>query len=188
MKDRIKNLLAQGVKAVDIATIVGCSPSYVSQLLNDASFKEEVQNIAIANAAEKSEDEHLDTRYQNLEHKLISNIETEMGNAEFPQLVRALEVIGKRNGEKARAKLPAPANNGTGVNIHITQIALPAHALQLPAPVIQLNEKNEIIAIDAKPLAPMSSDGVKNIFAQIKERKEQQLAAITAQNKAVVEI
>lgn len=188
MKDRIKNLLAGGMKAVDVASTVGCTPAYISQLWANEEFRKEVEALATANAQEKTEDEHLDTRYVNLEHKLLTNIEKEADNAEFPQLVRALETIAKRSEARARAKVPAIAANNNTTNIHITQIALPAHAMQLPAPVVQTNELNEIVAIDNRPLAPMSSTGVKNIFAQMKERIAQKALEARQQSNIVAEI
>lgn len=172
MKERIKNLLAGGMKQVDVASVVGCTPAYVAQLLKDEEFKQEVQELAIANAQQATEEEHIDRRYVNLEHKVLTAIESEIGNAEFPHLLRALETVTKRQSERRREKMPA-AQNPSNVQIHVTNIALPLHALQAPTPVVQVNQQNEIIAIDNKPLAPMSADGVKNIFAQMKERKEQ---------------
>ena len=191
MKERIKNLLANGLKATEVATIVGCTPAYISQLWGDKEFRTSVEAIKIEQTKEKTEEDHLDTRYQNLEHKIINNIEGELGNAELPQLVRALEVVGKRQSERRKEKNPALANPTPAIgigSIHITNIALPAHALMAPKPVVEVNEKNEIIAIDAKPLAPMSSDGVKNIFTQIKERKQQAAVLQQAQILAMQEI
>lgn len=172
MKERIKKLLASGMKGSEIASVVGCSPGYVSQLLSDPEFKASVEAEMVAAATENTEEEHLDRRYQTTEHRILNHIQDAIAGAELPALTRALEVIGKRQSERRREQLPAVASPTSGVNIHITQIALPSHAVALPAPIVSTNEKNEIIAIDSRPLAPMSSDGVKNIFAQIKEKKE----------------
>jgi transcriptional regulator with XRE-family HTH domain len=170
MKERIRKLLASGIKASEVATIAGCSPGYVSQLLSDEEFKESVKNEMIQNAQEKTEEEHLDTRYQNLEHKILNNIEDALPGAELPQLTRALEVVAKRQTDRQKVKNPTPPAN-SGINIHVTQIALPQHVLEAPKPVISINEKNEIIAINAQPLAPMSADGVRNIFKQMQDSK-----------------
>lgn len=172
MKDRIKKLLIAGYKASDIASIVGCSPSYVSQLLHDGEFKAEVEAAMLAQQADDDEEVHLENRYQKIKHKILNNIEQSLPNAELPQLVRALEVVDKVEDNTKRRKLPAPVSPTNIGSIHITQIALPAHALEAPKPVVTVNEKNEIIAIDARPLAPMSSDGVKNIFSQIMEKRK----------------
>jgi len=171
MKERIRNLLASGIKPAEISSIVGCSPSYISQLLKDEDFKKEVEALIIQNAQEKTEEEHLDTRYQNLEHKILTNIENSLPEAELPHLTRALEVIAKRQIERTKIKNPIPT--APLVNITVAQIALPQHVLEAPKPAIAVNEKNEIIAIDAKSLAPMSSEGVRNIFKQLQEKKNE---------------
>lgn len=171
MKDRIKKLLATGMKPVDIASVVGCSPSYISQLLADEDFKKEVAALMVSSQEEKDEDQHLDTRYQNLEHKLVTSLEQDLPNADFKEKLRALEVVAKRQNERRIQKAPTIASP-THQSIHITNIGLPAHALMAPRPVVELNQKNEIISIDGQPLAPMSSTGVKNIFNQIQAAKE----------------
>lgn len=173
MKDRIKNLLVAGLKSSEIATIVGCSPSYVSQLLKDEDFQREVEAGKIANAQERSEEEHLETRYLTTKHKILNAIEENIPHSELPALVRALEVVDKVEDNAKRRKMPAPSTGVINGNIHITNISLPAHVLSAPVPIVQMNDKQEIIAIDAQPLAPMSADGVKNIFAQLKDRKLQ---------------
>jgi hypothetical protein len=48
---------------------------------------------------------------------------------------------------------------------------MPSHVVK-SHPVISLNEKSEIVAIDAQPMAPLSSDGVKNLFEAIRTRNE----------------
>lgn len=173
MKDRIKKLLANGLKASEVAAIVGCSPSYIAQLLKDENFKKEVEILLMENQTANSENEHFAKRYERVEHKILNRMEDALETAELPQLTRALEVIGKRRDEALRPSHLVPANPlGVGqinnqTNIHITQIALPAHAVPKAIPTIQRNEQNEIIAINNKALAPMSSAGVKNIFNQM---------------------
>lgn len=190
MKDRIKNLLASGMKPVDVCSVVGCSPAYVSQLLKDEDFKKSVEDHMIAQQSEKTEEEHLDTKYQTVEQKLLISIEQGIADADFKEKLRALEVVAKRQNERSKIKMPAPAlphGGGTSVNLHITQIALPAHAHQ-NAPVVTLNEKNEIIAIDNKPLAPMSSTGVKGAFEKIMAIRKEQAIQVAAQNAALSEV
>lgn len=174
MKDRILKLLIAGYKQSDICGIVGCTPAYVSQLMADEEFREKVKAGLVEAAAENDEEVHLENRYQKLKHKILNNIEDSLPNAELPQLVRALEVVDKVEDNVKRRKMPAPSTgNVINGNVHITQIAMPAHALALPAPVVQVNELNEIVAIDNRPLAPMSSEGVKNIFNQIAANRAQ---------------
>lgn len=172
MKERIKTLLINGLKATEVASVVGCTPAYVSQLWHDADFKAEVEaGLMLANA-EKTEEDHIDTRYQSLEHKLITAISDDLPNADFKDKLRALEVVGRRQNEKVKAKTPAVAAPTGNTNILIANIALPAHALEQRAPVVEVNAQNEIVAIDHRALAPMSAAGVKSIFAQMRGDKQ----------------
>lgn len=171
MKERILAYLIDGVKASQISTIVGCSPSYISQLLADPSFKEEVEKGRIANA--KPADEVLETRYEALEHTIVSRIHEELATAELPALTRALDSVVRARDTRHQRKNPVLQQ--AGIQVNVVSLQLPAHALPRNAPAVVLNEQREIIAIDNKPLAPMSSEGVKSLFSQIKEKKEQAL-------------
>jgi hypothetical protein len=167
MKNRIKELLINGLKASEIVPIVGCSPSYISQLSKDPEFIAEIEAGRIAAQAEKKEEDHLDTRYQNLEHKLITSLEEKLPEASFGEVIRAVEIMNRRADAKHAKK--NPALTGPSINVNVVSLALPGHAMQQATPVVAMNENKEIIAINGRMLAPMSSDGVKNIFAQIKE-------------------
>lgn len=169
MRERIKKLLIGGLKASEIVSIVGCSPSYISQLLHEEDFRNEVEAGMIADQGEKKEEEHLDVRYQNTEHKLLTAMEASLVEASLSEISRALEVVGKRRDMRKQGLAPAPA--GTTFVQNVISLTLPAHAIQNHQPVVSLNNMQEIIAIDAKPLAPMSSIGVKNMFEQLILRK-----------------
>jgi hypothetical protein len=170
MKNRIKNLLINGFKASEITSIVGCSPGYIAQLIKDDEFKASVEEGKLAAQAERTEDEHIDTRYQSLEHKIISSVEEGLAEASLGEKVRALEMIEKRAQNKFARKYPAQPGN-PAIQVNVVSLQLPNHAMRQIAPVIQINEQSEIVAIDNQHLAPMSSDGVKNLFARITEAK-----------------
>jgi len=168
MKERIKAYLADGLTAAQISTILGCSPSYVSQLLKDETFKLEVEAALINN--QKPADEVLETRYTSLEHSIVKRMQDELPAAELPALTKALEAVTRANDSRFKRKHPGLLQGATNLT-QVANIYLPAHVL--PAPVMQLNEKSEVVAIDNRPLAPMSAAGVKNLFAQMSARKAQ---------------
>lgn len=175
MKDKIRDYLIDGVKPAQVATIMGCSPGYISQLLSDPEYKASVEAGMLAN--QKPVDERLDARYTSLEADIIATMHANLAQAEFGELRQALDSVVKAQDLKARRKMPAPSSPGSITNVTVS-VALPAHALRLPQAV--LNETGEVIAIDNKPLAPMSAGGVKNLFSQIKERREANEFAIPA--------
>lgn len=176
MKDRIKQLLIGGLKASEVASIVGCTPAYVSQLMADNEFKKEVEASRVLYNETKTEEQHIEQRYQNLEHKLISSIGDDLPNADFGQKLRALDIVGRRYDERRKIRIPTPdpssASGHHTTNYTLINIGLPDHIMNQAAPVIEMNENKEILAINNKVLAPMSSDGVKNIFAQLQHKKK----------------
>lgn len=167
MKDRIKAYLADGLTAAQVATIIGCSPAYISQLLKDEDFKASVQAALLDN--QKPVDEVLETRYVSLEHSIVHRMQEELAGAELPHLTKALEAVTKAQDLKHKKKNPGLANNT--VIQTVVSIAMPAHAL--PKPVLEVNAQSEVVAIDNRPLAPMSSGSVRNLFKALAEKKEQ---------------
>lgn len=166
MKERIKQYLADGLKPAQIASVVGCSPAYISQLIKDPDFLTAVE--ALKSEQNKGGDQILETKYEALESQIVSEISNRLGEAEFPHLTKALEAVTKARESKDKRRDPSRYTSTPTVTV--VPIYVPPHALQ--APVMQLNEKAEVVAIDNKPLAPMSSDGVKNLFSQIQAKKE----------------
>lgn len=171
MKNRIRNLLINGLTASEICTIVSCSPSYVSQLLKEEEFRKEVEAGKIAAQEQRSEEDHIDTRYQNVEHKILTSIEGSLEEASLGEKVRALEMIQKRQDSKFMRKNPAP-EAGTSITMNVVSLQLPNQAARQQLPLVQMNSDSEIVAIDGKVLAPMSSDGVKSLFQRIGEAKQ----------------
>lgn len=176
MKDRIRSLLIDGLRASEIVTIVGCTPGYISQLVKDEEFKKSVEVGMIEAAAVKTEEDHLETRYQNLEHKLVSGMEDAMVGAELPAITAALSILHKRADMRYARRNPTTVGPTTHVNI--VSLQLPAHALAAPTGVVTLNTNNEIIAIEGRALAPMSASGVKALFAQRLAEKDKQAVEV----------
>lgn len=171
MKDRILYYLAAGLSASETARMVGCSASYISQLLKDESFKEELSQ-KIKEAPVKEEDA-IDARYTSVEMTILNQMKEAIPNAELPHLSQALREVSvaAERREKRRNPLLQPKISST--DIKIIEVHLPAHALQ-QKPVLQLNQANEVVAIDNKPLAPMNNEGVKALFSRIQSVKESQ--------------
>lgn len=173
MKNRIMKYLADGVKPKDISTIVGCTPAYVSQLLADEDFRAELTElIATSSAAPDAEDNKLTTKYVTMEHKLLGAMEAAMGDAKLGEITRALEVIAKRQTDVRAINKPAPVAN----NIQIVNLTLPASS-KISSPKVIMNEAQEVVAIGQDVLAPMSSEGVRSMFQQLKERTQNVIAS-----------
>ena len=166
MKDRIITYLAAGLQAKNIATIVGCSPAYISQLLSDPDFKAQVEAKMLDGSIEA--DTTLDVKYESLEHTLIKSMQERVAEAEFSHLSKALDSVTKA--QDLRAKRKNPALRDPAQLVQVVQINIPQHALATPT--MHLNSNSEVVAIDNKPLAPMSAEGIKALFAQRVASKE----------------
>jgi hypothetical protein len=172
LQERIITFLGGGMPATEVATIVGCSPSYISQLAKEDEFKEALKAKILENSTVTDEQQALDKRYESTEHLLLNAVKDKIPEASMGEIVRALEAIDKRKDTSHRRKHPSPVNPlGPAVNVNIVQLALPAQlANTLPQVAVEMNGQNEIVAIDGRALAPMSSAGVKNLFEQIRQK------------------
>ena len=166
-QEKIALLLAQGISQENTAARAGCTPAYVSQLLRDENFKERVMALRDKDVTEKTEEELLDTKYESMEHRLLNAMEAALPGADLRDITNALKTVGDR--QNARAKIKAPVNTaGNNTNIAIVQIGLPQKLI----PTLTMNAKNEVVAIDDRPMAPMTSQGVASLFQSIKAAKE----------------
>ena len=180
MKDRIKEYLISGLKPADICSIVGCSPGYISQLWKDPSFKSAVEEGMLNNAPPA--ETVLDHKYESLEHTLVTRMKEEAVGADLGTLSRALDSVTRSREARTKARIPALAAGNT-TNVQVVTISIPAHALA--APKMNLNNKNEVIEIDGRPMAPLSAEGVRNLFNQIQQSKEVSMEGVQNDSRAI---
>lgn len=177
---RIAHFLNAGMPAAQVSTIVGVSPSYISQLLSsDENFKELLarksaeRKSSLDENPEKIEDEVLTNKYLSLEHNVLRQIESQLGAADIKESARLLEVIGNRQEKRSARKekmelLKAGFSNGLGLSgfqgkpgaVHVT-ISMPVAAI----PSYTLNSQREVVEINNVPMAPLSSEAVKSLFS-----------------------
>ena len=163
-QERIIGFLAQGLKPSQIATIVGCTPAYISQLLGEEGPEGFAQALT-EKAKELSQQEDVEektisAKYLSMEHKLLQSIENRFGEAEFPQLVNALKVVGERQEKRALRKAGLVQLPHGNITQNIVNISVPSHAL----PELRMNERLEVTAVDERIMAPMSSAAVRQLF------------------------
>ena len=167
--DRITTLLASGLKPSNVASIVGCSPARISQLSTDEKF----QNMLSAKIAELEtddvEEKTLSAKYLSAEHVLLNQVIEMAPISELRDVTAALRVVAERQ-EKAKTRLN-PVQGTTIIN-QTVQIAVPAHTL----PEISLTKDLEVISVNTLNLAPLTSEGVTNLFKSMKEVKEVETA------------
>ena len=163
--ERITTLLASGLKPSNVASIVGCSPARISQLSADSHF----QDLLAAKVAEAEEsdveEKTITAKYIAAEHILLNQIIDMAPVSELRDVTAALRVVAERQ-EKAKTRLN-PVQGTTIIN-QTVQIAVPSHTL----PEISLTKELEVISVNTLNLAPLTSEGVTNLFKNLKADKE----------------
>lgn len=185
---KIAYYLAQGLKPTQVAGICGVTLGYISQLVKPGEgpegFMEEVNRLAAESAQQVQEgldeEKDLDLKYLAAEHAALKAIEENLFGGEPALLnaqINALKAIADRQDKRIKRQQPqAAVHNGAQIGaMHITQILLPQHALQLPR--IELNSSNQVIGINGQAMAPMASQQVQRLFKDAKSKEEVLAAA-----------
>ena len=167
--DRLTTLLASGLKPSNVASIVGCSPARISQLAQDQHFQDLLQAKIAELEADDVEEKTLSAKYLSAEHTLLNQIIEMAPVSELRDVTAALRVVAERQ-EKAKTRLN-PVQGTTIIN-QTVQIAVPSHTL----PEISLTKDLEVISVNTLNLAPLTSEGVTNLFKSMKEVKEVETA------------
>lgn len=164
--ERITTLLASGLKASNVATIIGCSPSRISQLAAESQEFRSLLAIKQAEAEKEDiEESALSSKYHAAEHLLLNQIMEMAPVSELRDVTNALRVVAERQ-DKAKTRLN-PIQGSHSVINQVIQINLPAHAL----PEIVMTNEREVISVNQTNLAPLTSSGVTNLFKAMKENK-----------------
>lgn len=161
-QETIARYLAQGLKPSQVASLVGVTPAYISQLAKQPDFMSEVETRREAQTGAESEtEERINSKYLALEDKLLDKINEAAEFAESRDLSRFLEVVTNRHDKRLARQRPAQTQT-----VNVVAISLPAHAA--PAPLAyQLNDQSQITAIGNRLMAPLSAEGVRNLFTQM---------------------
>jgi hypothetical protein len=191
-KQRIIYYLTQGLKEAQVASIVGCTPAYISNLVNsDQDFQqalEQKQQELATTAATKTqaevEEDFVSSQYLALENQLLTHMSAMASSADFKELTRAVEVIGSRQEKRAERLARMRLPHMTPQQTNIAVLMLPAHtAAQFQPKEVLLNEQKEIIAVGEQSMAPMSAQQVRNIFEA--NRPKSKAEAIVQQARAI---
>lgn len=160
-KERIANLIAAGMTDAQIATVVGISPSRLSQIRKEEDFILLLQSKQAELSIKDVEEISLSAKYSAVEHLLLEQVSQMAPVSELRDVTNALRVIAERQ-EKAKSRLNPIVQSAPVINT-IVQLNLPSHAI----PEVVLNQEKEVIAIGNRQLAPLSSEGVVGLFKKL---------------------
>lgn len=168
-KDKACRMLSKGMRPTDVAAVMGCEASYITELMNEEEFA--VKVLSARMAAAEAHVEH-DGNIDSLEEKILKKLDASLTYCMKPEtLIRAFQVI---NGAKRRSDVGEGIANAAPTVINIT---LPNVIINQ----IRLNAEGRVVQVGERELVTMD----KNAFSQLAnghttaaERMAQQLQEI----------
>lgn len=164
-QNKMLALLGQGFPPVVVASSLGCSESYVSQMLSEDWFARQVQELKF-----KTLQKHtvIDNKYDTLEERLLEKLERAIPLIVRPaDITRTLQAI---NGAKRRG---SGSQGQTTITQNIVQLTLPTALLQR----FVSNQNNQIIEVQdgngqQNPLVTTSSHSLERLSREAREARE----------------
>lgn len=145
MKERLIALLGNGVSPAIAASAVGCSESYVSQLLSDEVISAEVATLRFENLqAATTRDKKMDK----LEDSLLDKLETVL-----PMMMRPGEILKAVATVNAMKRRGSTAPEAMTISNQVVNLQLPQHTTIR----FQLSASKEVIEVEGRTLATMPS-------------------------------
>jgi hypothetical protein len=143
---QVKELLGQGLSVGVVASAVGCSDSYITQLLSNEDFAAEVARLKIvALSADRKRDSSIDA----IEDRLLRKLTDAISEGAFYKpndLLHAFRIV---NMARRRAAISGSAD----ITQHNTVINL-----NIPQPVARhftINNQGEVLQVDDQTLVTM---------------------------------
>lgn len=156
-KAKIQRLLAAGGDPSQVASLIGCTPSYISQLMEDDGFSATVLAERYKRAADYQEhDDALDR----LEMTIVKNLESSMGFCFKPEvLLKALTAVNSAK-RRSTSQLSNPAGT-TGTVINITLPPIMVNALRM-------NSNNEVVQVGERELVTLDNTAFNRLAGEHK--------------------
>lgn len=149
INERALSLLGSGVQAEKVASALGVTPSYVSQLLSDEDFATQVTQLRYENLSKHTQ---RDATYDDLEEQLQAKLMKSV-----PLLIRPAEILAAIkivNGAKRRG---VDSSTESIVQNNIVQLNMPVQIIQK----FTTNIKNQVIQAGDQSLLTMQSSDLR---------------------------
>jgi transcriptional regulator with XRE-family HTH domain len=139
--ERIKELLGNGLSNEIVAKAVGCTSSYISQLLSDEQFREEVVILRSQNLLSASQRDH---SWNSIEEKLLEKFSELVDQGmifKTRDVLFALATVNKavRRGIPAQEQISTPT---TIVNLTIPTVVVNSFKKNAQGEVIEVTREN----------------------------------------------
>lgn len=158
VQEKALKLLGAGVAAEQVASAIGVSPSYISQLLAEKHFADKVSDLRYA-ALQKHNTR--DGKYDSLEDKLLDKLERAMPLMVRPDtIMKAMQVV---NGAKRRGSSgPATVNNTQNiVNLMLPSVITQRFATDINNQVIKAGDQSLLTMPSSQLLKQLTREDTK---------------------------
>lgn len=149
-KDQIKELLGSGLTAEQTALAIGCEPSYISHLMSNADFSDEIIQLRTAAIQEHNK---RDKTINCIEDKLIVRLEEAIDQNLIYKPRDLLTAFQTVNNAKRRG---APNKSAPVTNQQVVILNLPVRVIQK----FQISALGEVVQVDDKTLVTMPSSNL----------------------------
>jgi hypothetical protein len=170
---KLMKLLGAGCTQVEASKACGVDESYTAQLMADAEFKAQVDEL-IKKAFETQS--AIDQNYISIEEKLSKRL---LGSIEHEfnpdRILRTLKFVNEA--KKKVAPTVAQDTNGSGANVQVAVLVLPAAM----APIFVKNPQGEVISVDGQVLTTLPSKTMDAFAEQNTKLKHEKMRQLTAQ-------
>lgn len=163
MKDKIKALLGQGHSPELVATIIGCDPSYISQLLENETFRNEVSELRVQSLQAATE---RDKKWDSLEEKLLNKLHDAVDFVIKPREI--LAILSVANAAKRRG---ATATDSITINNQVVNLLMPTKLTT----IFTVNQNNQVIGVGDKSMLTMPSKNIEKLLAESQAATQAQL-------------
>lgn len=166
--DKVISLLGSGLKAEAVASAVGCTPAYISQLLGDETIASKVAELRTVDVFKHKK---LDDKYDDLEAKLLARLENIIEHFHRPRdILAALQMVNN-----AKRKSPGNINPATEAGTVVT--------LVMPNIIMnnyKVNVHGSMVEVGGRSLAPLNSSVLmKTLEERIGSNEKQKLLGAT---------
>lgn len=158
MKEKIIEMLKNGIPHSAVARACGVDPSYVTQLMGDEQIREEV---ALAKVANLEENLKVDQQISKIEKLALNRVEQLIPFVSRPsEAVRVFEAMNS-----ARKK----TEEVTGLNQNPTAPLVEIHISAAAAVAFKMNNTQQVVEVDGRSMATLPS---RTLMNKLKEKQE----------------
>lgn len=142
---KVLEMLGMGLKPVNVAAALGCDPAYISQLLSDPQFREQVTVLRVEKCRAGAE---MDEMLDNIEMQALKNLQRYMGFVNKPlELLKIAESVNKMRRRVQSEMQPAMQQ------ANIVNIIMPSALVKN----FTVSPQNEVIEVDGESLMTLPS-------------------------------